>query len=279
MGRNLKNYHLKDILPENNHTIRVVPQIMSNEPEDFIFLAGHCIDCLGYEHINWNLGCPFRTAVGKKRGAGLLAHPEEIRTFLDRVMTAFPHRISVKTRLGLQETTGLFECMAIFNQYPLTEIIIHPRTGTQMYAGVPDQPAFAAYLSVSKHPVVYNGDITDTTTFTDRARQFPQVNRWMIGRGAIADPFLAGDIRTGRSLSPAEKKEQIYAFTQELCTAYEKVLCGPVHPADKLKGIWQYLSGSFRDGKKVFKHIKKVKHVAHYRAVVQKVFEEGEWVR
>ncbi|MFH1156196.1 MAG: tRNA-dihydrouridine synthase, partial [Pseudomonadota bacterium] len=48
---------IRDILPENNRNIPVIPQILGNSPEDFIHLARVIAD-LGYGTVNWNLGCP-----------------------------------------------------------------------------------------------------------------------------------------------------------------------------------------------------------------------------
>ena len=76
-----KPKYVKDVLPENNTTLPIIPQILSNVAEDFTALANYLFD-LGYGSVNWNLGCPSRTVTGKKRGAGMLPHTDLIRTFL-----------------------------------------------------------------------------------------------------------------------------------------------------------------------------------------------------
>lgn len=276
-GMNIRNYRLKDILPENNTGLPLIPQILSKEPEDFVFLSNYLINDLGYDKVNWNLGCPYPTAVGKQRGAGLLPRVDLIRNFLDRVTAALPERVSIKTRLGLYTSEELFELMPVLNQYPLSGIIIHPRTGQQKFTGAPDREAFAACLSISVHPVAYNGDITDTKGFASLARQFPQVGQWMIGRAAIADPFLAGDIKQEQVYPTAEKKGRVYRFMTDLTSAYQYKLYGPAHPAHRMKGIWEYLHTSFTNGEKVFRKLKKVQSIKQYQDTVDQIFQEEQW--
>ena len=61
-----KPKYVRDVLPENNPTLPVIPQILSNVGEDFAALANYLFD-LGYGSVNWNLGCPSRTVTGKKK--------------------------------------------------------------------------------------------------------------------------------------------------------------------------------------------------------------------
>ena len=68
---------LREIDPENNRDLPVVPQILTNRAEYFIWAAREC-ESRGYGEVNLNLGCPSGTVTGKKKGAGLLAYPEEI---------------------------------------------------------------------------------------------------------------------------------------------------------------------------------------------------------
>ena len=72
---------MRDILPENNGDTPVVPQILTNQAEDFLDGAAKLSD-YGYREVNLNLGCPSGTVVSKKKGSGLLSAPEELfRTF------------------------------------------------------------------------------------------------------------------------------------------------------------------------------------------------------
>ena len=157
-GPRVKTSHLKDVLPENNRRLPVVPQVMSKRAENFLPLAMALRD-LGYDTVNWNLGCPYPMVAKKGRGSGLLSNPEAIERFLDRVLASMPHKLSIKMRLGRHREDEIFQLLPILNRYPLKEVIIHPRTGVQMYNGVPNLDVFEKCLTLCRHPVIYNGDI------------------------------------------------------------------------------------------------------------------------
>ena len=152
---------LNDILPEHNQGMYVVPQILTNQAEDFIRTAKELQE-YGYSEINLNLGCPSGTVVSKYKGAGFLGLPDSLDRFLDEVcgkMEGMGMELSVKTRLGLvspDEFTGLLE---IYNRYPLKELILHPRVRTDYYKNTPNMPAFGSGFDGCRAPVCYNGDI------------------------------------------------------------------------------------------------------------------------
>jgi tRNA-dihydrouridine synthase len=274
----LKNKHLKDVLPENNQAMPVIPQILGNNAEDFILLASRLYD-LGYETVNWNLGCPFPMVAKKLRGSGLLPHPDKIATFLEETIPAIPNRLSIKARLGRKKTDEILTLLELFNRYPLDEVIVHPRTGKQMYDGEPDLDMFEECLRVSAHTVVYNGDINNLDTFNTFSRRFGSVNRWMIGRGALINPFLPAIIKNGKD-GGANKVEVFRAFYEDLFEQYRSEFHGPGHLLDRMKGFWTYFSRSFKDGHKVKKKIHRTLKLDRYLKIVDRFFEEGaEWNR
>ena len=112
-----KPKYVKDVLPENNTTLPVVPQILSNVAEDFTALANHIFD-LGYGSVNWNLGCPSRTVTGKKRGAD-----ESVYELFGKKPnpSAFPVD-EIQKRVGLQMVNEAARCLE-------EEILRSPRDG------------------------------------------------------------------------------------------------------------------------------------------------------
>jgi len=273
----LKDKHLKDVLPENNHTMPIIPQILGNNAEDFILLAKRLFD-LGYETVNWNLGCPFPMVAKKQRGSGLLPYPQKIEAFLEATIPAIPNRLSIKARLGRKKTDEILTLLQIFNQYPLDEVIIHPRTGKQMYDGEPDLDMFEKCLGVSAHTTVYNGDINDLETFEIFSKRFKTIDRWMIGRGALVNPFLPGIIRNGKDGS--EDKVSVFrAFYDDLFERYHEEFHGPGHLLDRMKGFWTYFSQSFKDSHKIKKKIHRTLKLDRYLKIVDRFFEEdAQWV-
>ena len=124
-----KDFNFKEkneILPEHNAGQNLVPQILTNNAEDFVRTA-NALKRYGYEEVNLNLGCPSGTVVSKGRGAGFLRHIEKLDRFFDEVFSSLEMKISVKTRIGIQEPGEFEEILEVYNRYPLSELIIHPR--------------------------------------------------------------------------------------------------------------------------------------------------------
>jgi tRNA-dihydrouridine synthase len=267
-----KKTHLKDVLPENNHAMPVIPQIIGNKSEDFIPLAKRLFD-LGYETVNWNLGCPFPMVAKKQRGSGLLPHPQKIEAFLEATLPAVPTRLSIKVRLGRKKNDEILTLLPIFNQYPLDEVIVHPRTGRQMYDGEPNLDMFEKCLEVCDHPTVYNGDINDLATFRVFSQRFHTVDRWMIGRGALINPFLPAAIKNGKAGS-VDNLAVFRAFYEDLFEQYRQEFRGPGHLLDRMKGFWTYFSQAFKEGRKIKKKIHRSAKLDRYLKIVDRFFEE-----
>ena len=115
----------RDVLPEYNEGVPAVPQLLTKSAADCIW-AVNALHDLGYPEVNLNLGCPSGTVTAKGKGAGFLAHPDELDRFFDEVF-AKCEGISVKTRLGVHEASEFDKLLEIYNRYPITELTIHPR--------------------------------------------------------------------------------------------------------------------------------------------------------
>lgn len=277
-GPKVKAKLLKDVLPERNPRMPVIPQILGKDPEEFVVMARALFD-LGYETVNWNLGCPYPMVAKKGRGSGLLPHPERIDRFLGTVLAAIPNRLSIKTRLGRFETNEIDQLLPIFNRYPLTEVIIHPRTGVQMYTGRADLTRFEECFALCRPPVVYNGDIDSAGTFAALAERFQPVAGWMLGRGLIANPFLAEEIG-GANPAEDDRIERFHRFHDLLVERYAAVLFGPSHLVQRMKGLWQYFHRPFANGRKVLKKIHKTRGPEQLRAVTEPFFShDARWQR
>lgn len=187
-----------DVLPENNReSMTVVPQILGKEPEEFVGVATRLRD-MGYDEVNWNIGCPMRAITAKHRGSGILPHPDELRAVLDEVMPRLPLRLSVKMRLGLQHADECFGVAAVLADYPLASITVHPRLGRQQYSGVPDLDTFERLLPLLKVPVIYNGDLRSQADIDGVLRRFPGLRDIMVGRGILYNPTLPLGISDAR---------------------------------------------------------------------------------
>ena len=76
-----------EIEPAHNEGLPVVPQILTNSSEHFIWCARE-LHARGYGEVNLNLGCPSGTVTGKRKGSGLLAFPDELDRLLGEIFTA-----------------------------------------------------------------------------------------------------------------------------------------------------------------------------------------------
>jgi tRNA-dihydrouridine synthase B len=272
----LTEKHVRDLLPHQNTRLPIEPQILGNNPDDFIFLARHLYE-MGYPDVNWNLGCPFRPVTKKRRGAGLLPFPEQVDEFLDKTLAAIPGRLSIKMRLGRNRPDEILRLLPILDRYPLKEITVHPRTARQMYAGLPDLDRFEVCLENCRHRIVYNGDITDLTSFRSLAVRFPSVQAWMIGRGALSNPFLPALIKNGCD-GVAGKAEKFKTFYEDLFARYQERLNGPGHLLDRMKGFWTYFAGAFKNGQDLGKRIHRTFTLPRYLDTVERFFaEEASW--
>ena len=270
----LKTKELKDLLPQNNKGLNIVPQILTNDAEGFILTANK-LKQLGYEEINLNLGCPAGTVVSKKRGSGFLAYPEELDKFLDEIYKIDNMKISIKTRLGKERADEFYKLIEIYNKYPLEELIIHPRTREDFYGNTPNLEVFKDALKLSKHSICYNGDIFTLNSYNKIINEFPEVNKVMLGRGILANPGLIGEIKNNEFAN----KEIIKMFHDGIFEKYTILLNEDKNAMYRMKELWGYMSHIFTNNKKYYKKIKKAQKAIDYKNAVNSLFIEQDIIK
>lgn len=270
-SKKLKTKELRDLLPENNKNMNVVPQILTNNSEYFINTAMRLKD-LGYNEINLNLGCPSGTVVSKGKGSGFLAHREELDRFLDEIYKIEDMKISLKTRLGVESSGEFADIMKIYNKYPLEELIIHPRTQKDYYKNTPNLEVFKEALASSNNPICYNGDIFSVADHNKLITDIPSVDRIMLGRGIIANPGLMSEIINGSMIN----KEILKDFHNEIFNGYIELFKDETIVLYKMKEVWGYMIWIFSDNKKYAKKIRKSQNLNEYRAVVSSLLSEQQ---
>ncbi len=243
---------LRDILPEKNSNIKLVPQVLTNRSDSFLKFEEK-LSGLGYDCVNINLGCPSGTVVKKNRGSGFLRDPQGIDCFLAEIFQQTRLFVSIKTRTGFSDRNEFDELLRIFNKHSFENLTVHPRTRMDYYNGEPDMTAFDKAYSHSKNKLCYNGNVFSKTDFEKIAQNYPTLDGIMIGRGAVANPALFREIRGGRPLETKELEE----FTRVLAERYLQVLGSEVYTLHKLKEIWIYIMWNFPEEKKITKAIKK----------------------
>ena len=270
----IKGSYERDILPENNSTLNVIPQIITNDAEEFLFVAKY-IQQFGYKELNWNLGCPYPMVAKCGMGSGLISNTSQIEHILKRVHNETDIIVSMKMRMGYENPTEILDVFPILEQYPIKNIAIHARIGKQLYKGGVDLDSFQKCLDTSKQKIYYNGDITSVEKFRTMQERFPTIDHWMIGRGLIADPFLPSMIKNNTTEYPKNKFEIFEAFHDTIYQEYDAYLQGPTPIRMKMLGFWEYFSESFSNPQKTYKKIKKAGNSKNYEAAVKEIFKNG----
>ncbi len=264
----LKNKELRDILPENNIGLNLIPQIMTNRAEDFIHTS-KVLKELGYEEVNLNLGCPSGTVVSKYRGSGFLRKPFELNQFLEEIFEASVTKISVKTRIGFQDPEEFYDLIEIYNRYSMEELIIHPRTREDYYKNKPNLEVFRDAIKLSKNPLCYNGDIVSIEDYNRFTKEFPQIDKIMIGRGLLGNPALISEIKNHVKVD----LKLVKAFHDKLYQDYRAVLSGEHNVLFKMKELWIFMLPTVTNDEKFLKKIKKVDHLSEYDLIINQLFE------
>ena len=232
-----------DVAPAVCGALPTVPQVIGKDPAA-LRAAGRLLRDAGHTQMNLNCGCPWKFVAKKGRGSGLPEDAAAFERMLEAGCEAMPGGFSVKIRLGYRAPDTLAARAELLNRYPLRCVVVHPRTGVQMYGGRPDLDAFAAVLPLLRAPVVYNGDVAEPADASRLLARFPGLAGLMIGRGLCARPGLAAEIRG----APPPPRAAVAAFAREVAADYAAALSGPAALLGRLKELWSYLHRSFEEG-------------------------------
>lgn len=258
----------RDILPENNKGLTIVPQVLTNKAEDLIDLAKQLHEDYGYEEINLNLGCPSKTVTTKGKGSGFLEYPDQMEEFFDRYFKACEVKLSIKTRIGYYEVEEAQRLLHLYERFPFEEIIIHPRLGCQMYKGVPYYDVFEEYLGRTKHSLCYNGDINSFEDLQKLDSKWENCDKFMLGRGLIARPGMLDGKMENQPLSQ-EEWNRFKSFHDEIVEGYYAYMCEDRNTLFKMKELWTWWAVMFPGKEKIIKKIKKSTTLQEYKSLVK----------
>lgn len=256
------------VSPEENVGIPVVPQILTKNPEHFVWMAKALGD-VGYTEINLNLGCPSGTVTAKGKGSGMLRDLNALEQFLDVVFASSPIDVSIKTRIGYESVEEWPRLLALYARYPIKELIVHPRTRKEFYSGKAHRELCGPVIGETDLPLVYNGDLSTAEDCRVLAEMYPGAKALMIGRGLVANPALAQEFKGGERITLAALR----SFHDKLYQAYlekwpKNAVIGHMHE------IMSYVMYCFENPAKPRKAMRKAtKHEAYLEAV-DWLFEE-----
>lgn len=183
-------------------------QLLGNNPETLARSALKAIK-LGSPGIDLNFGCPAKTVNKHKGGAVLLKEPDAIANIIRTVRDRVPnqHPVTAKMRLGFDNSESALEIAKKIEQAGADELVIHARTKVQGYKPPAHWHLLADIQNTLSIPVIANGEIWDINDYLT-CIETSQCQDVMIGRGAVASPFLCEDIR--RHQNGLEFKERTW---------------------------------------------------------------------
>ncbi|MBK6966089.1 MAG: tRNA-dihydrouridine synthase family protein [Bacteroidales bacterium] len=274
-GHPLSAVKMKSLSNQSESGIEVVPQVLSKDADEILWLAKVC-EQLGFKELNWNLGCPYPQVANKKRGSGILPYPEMVDEILEKVMRDINISFSVKCRLGYHSTDEIKDLIPVFNRYPISELTIHARIGKQLYAGQPNLEVFGLNVGSFSAPLVYNGDIFSPADYQRFNARFPDIRLFMVGRGVLYDPFLPSLIKGFDQ--PDQPLTEIRSFIDELYTTYRTEREDNPSVLNAMKEYWAYLAESFDEPVRVFRKVRKAKSFIDYEEAIEHIFGNYKWV-
>ena len=259
---------LRDLQTE--HPYHLVPQIIVRDVEEFNLLT-KAVKELGFKEIDINMGCPYPMQTKSGRGSGILPHPEKVREILDAINQAAAEpaaasapKFSIKMRLGLTSPEESLQLLPLLNRASLAHITLHPRIGIQQYKGALDFETFDKFYSECKHPLIFNGDITDLKQIQYIETHYPKLAGIMIGRGLLANPVLAAQYA---GLPCGTATETLLKIHADIAADYARRLQGNAQILDKIRPFWTYADLP----KKIRKKIEKSRTLEEYLEAVNEL--------
>ncbi len=259
---------MREITSPLNANHNLIPQIIVRDAAEFSTLLAAVADT-GHRCVDINMGCPFPPQVNRGRGAGFLARHREMND-IAAIMSEHPEiTFSVKMRLGVKSPDEWRGAIDIINLMPLSHLTVHPRTAVQQYGGELHFDSFGQLADMSRHPIVFNGEIRTPDDIDRVIDRVPQIEGIMIGRGMLARPSLINEWRERQPWDRTKRLEHILKLHSAIFGYYSETLCGETQLLSKLKPFWEYLKEEI--GKKPAKLIAKSTRLTSYRSAVASI--------
>jgi nifR3 family TIM-barrel protein len=183
--------------------------------EEAMALSAKIVDATGPDLLDINYGCPVSKVVCKGAGAGVLKDVDLMVRLTDAVVKSTKLPVTVKTRLGWDESSkNIMEVAERLQDVGIKALTIHGRTRAQMYKGEADWTLIAAVKNNPRiHiPIFGNGDIDNPEKALEYKNRYG-VDGVMIGRAAIGYPWIFREVKhflkTGQHLPPPTFEERL----------------------------------------------------------------------
>lgn len=249
----IRRKDLRDVEPERNAGITLIPQILACSPDHSLMMVT-ALKEMGYNRIDINLGCPFPPIAMHRKGSGMLAYPELIEELFKALGNVEGVKFSVKMRIGWDRNDQWRDILPMMDLISPCHITVHPRTGKQQYKGELDIEQFEAILATSTWPVIYNGGLRTVEDIDQVTHRYPTLPAVMVGSGLAADPGM---------FAPDAKPEDYRRFHDLLVEGCSNQLNGgEAQLVRHLQDIWQTFMPDI--DRKLFKAIRKSRTLDQY---------------
>ena len=163
-------------------------QIYGDDP-DLILKAALIVEKGKPDIIDINMGCPAKSIADRGAGVGIMPSPLKIARTFRKLTSTLKVPVTGKIRLGWDRNKNYKLIARIVEEEGGSLIAIHGRTKEQRYSGNADWGAIAEVKSAVRIPVIGSGDVRSVADI-QRMKQYTNCDAVMIGRGAIANPWI-----------------------------------------------------------------------------------------
>lgn len=196
----------------------LIAQIFTASPDE-AGLSARIIEDAGFDGIDINMGCPVKKVVHKGAGAALMRDISLAERLCESVVKAVRIPVSVKMRSGWDNSSINAGSLSLaLEKTGISTVIIHPRTRSEMYRGMPKQEIIRALRQQIGLPVVASGNIRASQDI-DTLRMLG-ADAFMVGRAAVGNPWIFRELSGGPPPSLTERGEVMLEHLDMLCSLY-----------------------------------------------------------
>lgn len=265
---------------QTRHGTPVFVQLLGGHPEPLAMNAERAAK-LGAAGIDLNFGCPAKTVNRHDGGASLLKCPDRVHQIVKAVRAAVPSHtpVTVKIRLGFEDPSACLDNAWAAQEGGAQWLTVHCRTKTDGYR----PPAYWDWMPRIREkviiPLVANGEIWTTEDF-HRCQAITACDMFMIGRGALANPFLFREIKnlTAPNTLKTSAAPSTWQDVGGLIPGFYMACTDAIndHFATSRTKQWlKSLSLRHAEAKEVFNQVKTFKKPTEFRTALEKALSYG----
>lgn len=237
----------------------VVIQLLGSDPV-WLGLNAEQASMLSPHGVDLNFGCPAKTVNRHGGGAMLLADPGLLNRIVRAVRASVPAPIPVtaKMRLGISDTARAIDCAQALVDGGAASLVVHARTKDEGYRPPAHWEWIAKIAESVNVPVIANGEVWTVDDWR-RCRSVSRCHDVMIGRGAVADPFLAMRIKGLMDEKPSPG--DWYALLPHIEEYWEKVHTRVLscHTPGRLKLLLSYFRRTWPEAIELYAAVRTIR--------------------